>query len=184
MACAAIIVAVVFMSALDWLFGRRGLKAAQRENEQAWLLVRAADSGDLHTVTSLLHHGADVNGHGPEGNTALCAAAARGRKAIVRLLIEKGADVNAANHAQWTPLLLAVSRGAYDVAEYLLDHGADARAALSDGWMAIHSVCKEGEMGVLKMLLSHGVKCWGKKALSPNSAGHGTTGSPAVNCTT
>ena len=126
MVCAAIIPAVVFLSLLDWLRGRSGAKAVRRGNGKAWILVRAADGGDLQTVTSLLSHGADVNGRGADGNTALCAAAGRGRKAIVRLLLEKGADVNAANNAGWTPLLLAVSRGAYDIAEMLLDSGADA----------------------------------------------------------
>ena len=165
MVCAAILVSVVFVSVLDWFRGRRGAKAVRRGNQQAWILVRAADAGDLQTVTSLLNHGADINGRGVEGNTALCAASGRGRKAIVRLLLqkgivhlllEKGADVNAANNAQWTPLLLAISRGAYDISEILLDSGADARAALSDGWTALHSACKEGEMGVVKNLLRHG----------------------------
>ena len=50
-----------------------------------------------------LDKGADVNGKGPGGLTALHAACANGREAIVKELLARGADTTLANDAGNTP---------------------------------------------------------------------------------
>src|SRR6266540_6887564 len=57
-------------------------------------LMRAAESGDLKEVQTLLDRGADVNAQGAAGHTALTLAAVAGHMEIVRALLKAGADPN------------------------------------------------------------------------------------------
>ena len=59
--------------------------------------------GELDELKKELDKGADVNGKGPGGLTALHAACANGHEAIVRELLARGADTTIANDAGNTP---------------------------------------------------------------------------------
>lgn len=62
------------------------------------------------------------------GDTALHAAALKGRVTVVAYLLEHGADVNKRNAAGSTPLHKALAGGHAAVAELLVRHGADGDA--------------------------------------------------------
>jgi ankyrin repeat protein len=55
----------------------------------------AAAYGQAPTVSLLLRHGAEINAHGQEQETALHLAAARGHHDVARILIASGAVVDA-----------------------------------------------------------------------------------------
>ncbi|KAM7196548.1 Ankyrin repeat-containing domain protein [Rhypophila sp. PSN 637] len=84
-----------------------------------WACLR----GDTEAVQLLLQHGADVNAHNANGQTALHAPG--GYKAeIVDALLEKGADINAENEIGQTPLAKAIEGGDLASFNLLLSRGA------------------------------------------------------------
>ena len=76
-------------------------------------------------VRSLLDAGADVNGRGISGVTALHTAAASGRLDIVELLLESGADIAAMDDNGNTPALTAAEAGQIKAVSFLAERGAD-----------------------------------------------------------
>lgn len=58
-------------------------------------LICAAKSDNVKVVEVLLKHGADVNGNGVDGETALMGAVNRRNFAMAEMLIKSGANVNA-----------------------------------------------------------------------------------------
>ena len=81
-------------------------------------------------VRLLLAHGADINARGGKYETALQAAAARGRLEVVKLLIERGADPMVEGGKFGSPLKAALGgkRRHYHVANYLRRHLAKMQA--------------------------------------------------------
>ena len=57
-------------------------------------LGAAAFKGDPRVVTAMLDGGAAIDGHGPDGRTALMLAAMFDRTSIVDLLLARGADAH------------------------------------------------------------------------------------------
>ena len=72
----------------------------------------------------LVSAGAEVNGKGRGGQTALIAAVSAGQQETVELLVSKGADVNLANDQGMTPLRAASRFPA--IADFLREQGAQA----------------------------------------------------------
>lgn len=56
--------------------------------------MRAASSGDIHTLRRLADEGVEVNGQSPNGTTALIAAIKNGHKDTAFELLELGADIS------------------------------------------------------------------------------------------
>src|SRR5271170_3235480 len=93
-------------------------------------LHRAARSGDLKQVESLVEAGTPVNGRDSLGGTPLHDAAWAGEVEIVDYLIRAGADVNARHsEGQSTPLDYAVLMNRFEVVEILIAHGAEVGSA-------------------------------------------------------
>ena len=67
----------------------------------------------------LVEGGAEVEGSGGDGRTALMMAAMFNRTAIVDYLISKGANPNVQDAKGVTPLMAAQTMGATDTAEQL-----------------------------------------------------------------
>jgi ankyrin repeat protein len=88
-------------------------------------LFDAAALSNLDKVRRLLDGGADPNQTGPNGNTALIAAAAQNDDRIVRLLLERGARVDQRGNLGRTALFNAVHGKNTAMAQTLLDAGAD-----------------------------------------------------------
>ncbi|KAK6949552.1 hypothetical protein Daesc_009635 [Daldinia eschscholtzii] len=87
-------------------------------------LVRAANGGYIHAVTTLLGNGAEVDIPERDGLTALGAAARSGHPSIVRLLQEQGANVNHKQIDWRMPLSMAAEYGHDDVVRLLIELGA------------------------------------------------------------
>jgi len=91
------------------------------------LISAASERPDQRTaiVKALLDAGADVNGRGVSGVTALHAAAESGRLDIVELLLKNGADITVADDKGNTPALTAAEAGQVKIVCYLAERGAD-----------------------------------------------------------
>ena len=68
-------------------------------------LFRAAYNGHVDDAKYAIENGADVNGKGRNGWTAMHKACAMGHLKIITLLLNKGADVNLANKYGETPAI-------------------------------------------------------------------------------
>ena len=90
-----------------------------KEPSTAHAFVRAAASGDLATVRSLLSSGADVNGPNEEGQTALILAAVMGHAEVVAHLISAGADPHMRDRLNLTALEWSTRRGFFEVTQLL-----------------------------------------------------------------
>ncbi len=102
-------------------------------------LHKAAKSGDLKQVETLVAGGVPVNARDSVGGTPLHDSAWAGERDVAEYLIRMGADVNA-RHAEGgsTPLHYAVMTNRVDVVELLLDRGADVAAVYNSGETALH----------------------------------------------
>ena len=90
-------------------------------------LVLAALSGSEANVQTLLSIGADIDGQGYNGLTALAAAATHSDARLVQLLLKAGANVNIRAHDPWHDALsLAIPNR--HIVQLLLDAGADFNA--------------------------------------------------------
>jgi ankyrin repeat protein/truncated hemoglobin YjbI len=115
---------------------------------------------ELHRVRVLLGYGADVNGHGREGLTALHYAVRSGKLPVIRLLLEHGADVTARAPDGATPLLeLAKTRATFDhvgVLELLAEYGADLDARTAAGARLLDFYASHGKPEAVRWMLAHG----------------------------
>ena len=91
-------------------------------------LISAAVQGNLEEVKRLLTQGAEINGTGRAGHTALIVASAQGHTAVVQYLLERGANINARGKNDATALIAAARRWHEEIVQLLLDHGADVHA--------------------------------------------------------
>jgi ankyrin repeat protein len=98
-----------------------GVQAGELEDN----LLKAAASGDVNGVQSMLDSGADINARGSLQKTALIRATENGHTGIVRLLLDKGADVNARDNLGGTALMMAAAAKNIDVVRALITKGAD-----------------------------------------------------------
>lgn len=78
-------------------------------------------------AVALLEAGANIDGPGKDGLTALHCAAKGNHLHVVRFLLERGADARALTDAQDTPLMLA-GRGGFAEAAGLIEARAQAQA--------------------------------------------------------
>ena len=82
-------------------------------------LAAAAFKGYGSVIETMLDHGAETDGSGPDGKTALMMAAMFNRTDIVDLLLARGGDPEARDAAGLTARDLAEKMGAADTAARL-----------------------------------------------------------------
>lgn len=120
-------------------------------------LVRAAATGDLEQVRSLLAKGADVAETDEEGWSALHAAASRRHPQIVEVLLAAGADPQAATTDGFTVLLNAAGVGDARSIAALLRAGAQVQVRDDRfGWTPLSRAAEHGNAPVLELLLAGG----------------------------
>jgi ankyrin repeat protein len=135
-------------------------------------LHNSARNGHVEVLKVLLKGGADVNCHGPYGQTALHIACANGHADAIRVLAEDGADLNARDDNNFTPLYEASLWGNFRSVEVLVTLGSDTTLGTSieqdfSDWTPLIVSSEEGYLRCLQILL-------GAKA-DPNLARpHGT----------
>jgi len=98
--------------------------APAADSPRSAVLWRAAESGDVGTVQSLMSGQADINARDPQGRTALMLAALHDQAAVVSVLLEHGADPNVPDAHGSTPLAAAAAGGHQAVVEALQRYGA------------------------------------------------------------
>jgi len=94
---------------------------------------RAAETGDVNELVSVLPRVKDINARNEHGVTALMRAAQHGRLRMVRVLLERGADANIIRNDKFTALALAAFFGHTEVVRALMENGADSQAATRHG---------------------------------------------------
>uniref|UniRef100_A0A3P8ZMB2 Tetratricopeptide repeat, ankyrin repeat and coiled-coil containing 2a n=1 Tax=Esox lucius TaxID=8010 RepID=A0A3P8ZMB2_ESOLU len=90
------------------------------------------------------------------GETALTAAAGRGKLEVCRLLLEQGAGVGQPNRRGMVPLFSAVRQGHWQIVDLLLNHGADVNMADKQGRTPLMMASSEGHLGTAEFLLAQG----------------------------
>ena len=116
-------------------------------------LIRAAETGDLTQVRTLLAQGASVKARDARGRTALLAATQGNRVEAARLLIEAGADVNAQDDIRDSAFLLAGARGSVEILRMTLEAGADLKSTNRYGGTALIPACHYGHVETVRELL-------------------------------
>jgi uncharacterized protein len=94
---------------------------------------RAAETGDVDELVSVLPRVKDINARNGHGVTALMRAAQHGRLRVVRVLLERGADANIIRNDKFTALALAAFFGHTEIVRALMEHGADSQVSTRHG---------------------------------------------------
>jgi uncharacterized protein len=114
--------------------------------------VRCAAEGDQKALTLFLQAGFDPNTPNSANNTALMAAAERGRADIVKLLLDNKANPNVAGRDGSTPLMVAAQNNQPDIVKLLLSRGADPNHQDSSGWTAVLKAAYQGNAKCIALL--------------------------------
>ncbi len=119
-------------------------------------LCYAARKGKLNQVQQLLQEGADVNGKGDGGRTALEEAARNGHTGIVKVLLDNGADINGKDDIGITSLTGAASNGHTSVVIALIAQGANVNVFNKYGFTVLMDAAHHDRATIVKILLGAG----------------------------
>lgn len=128
------------------------------QKELQFLLVRAIEEEQLHSIESLVAQGVNVNCTILYSKTPLTHAIELNITSVAKLLVTCGADVNTPEslaHAR-RPLHLALSVHNYDMMEFLLQKGADVDASDGCKITPLQLACFMGDEPAVEILLSAG----------------------------
>ncbi|XP_062813101.1 protein TANC2 isoform X1 [Anolis carolinensis] len=157
---------VKFLIQCDWTMAgqQQGVFKKSQAIQQA--LIAAASMGYTEIVSYLLDlpekdeeevERAQINSFDSLwGETALTAAAGRGKLEVCRLLLEQGAAVAQPNRRGVVPLFSAVRQGHWQIVDLLLTHGADVNMADKQGRTPLMMAASEGHLSTVEFLLSQG----------------------------
>lgn len=120
------------------------------------ILWKAASSGDLKRVESLISNGADVNSKNEDGLTPLHVAAVRGQLAVVDFLINNGADVNTKTKDGKTLLHHVAREGHFEVVALLIDSGSDLNAKDVAGRTPLNCAMRWRKYDIAMLLINRG----------------------------
>ena len=129
-------------------------------------LLHASYCGNIQDIETILStDDVDVNGTGPDGETALLVACVTHQWPTVFKLLALDADPNVGNRDGLTPLHVATLTGSLDAVRGLIGHGADVdtrlrttitEKTLLQGDTPLHSACRAGHLAVVQILLKNG----------------------------
>ncbi|XP_061649051.1 protein TANC1 isoform X3 [Phyllopteryx taeniolatus] len=124
-------------------------------------LIGAASMGHTQVVSGLLavknEYAVQIDSHDTLwGETALTAAAGRGKMEVCGFLLEQGVTVQQVNRRGVSPLFCAVRQGHWQIAELLLQHGADINVSDKQGRTLLMVAACEGHLSTVDFLLSKG----------------------------
>uniref|UniRef100_A0A8C8D1J2 Protein TANC2-like n=1 Tax=Oncorhynchus tshawytscha TaxID=74940 RepID=A0A8C8D1J2_ONCTS len=160
---------VKFLIQWDWAMGQpqqqqQGAFSKSHAIQQA--LIAAASMGYTEIASYLLDlpekdeeevERAQINNFDTLwGETALTAAAGRGKLDVCRLLLEQGAAVAQPNRRGIVPLFSAVRQGNWQIVDLLLTHGADVNLADKQSRTPLMMAASEGHLGTVEFLLAQG----------------------------
>uniref|UniRef100_A0A8C4XU89 Tetratricopeptide repeat, ankyrin repeat and coiled-coil containing 1 n=1 Tax=Falco tinnunculus TaxID=100819 RepID=A0A8C4XU89_FALTI len=124
-------------------------------------LTAASSMGHCQVISYILtiekDHEIDINDTDDLwGETALTAAAGRGKLEVCKLLVEHGAVVTRANRRGIPPLFCAVRQGHWQIAKLLVEHGSDVNLSDKQGRTPLMVASCEGHLSTVEFLLSEG----------------------------
>ncbi|XP_051666347.1 protein TANC1 isoform X2 [Manacus candei] len=150
-----------YLLGLVWVAPCREQDALRKRQALHQALTAAASMGHCQVVHYILtvekDHDMDINDTDALwGETALTAAAGRGKLDVCELLLGRGAAVTRANRRGVPPLLCAVRQGHWQVAKLLVEHGADVNLSDKQGRTPLMVASCEGHLSTVEFLLSEG----------------------------
>ncbi|XP_043750067.1 protein TANC1 isoform X7 [Cervus elaphus] len=150
-----------YLLTCEWSLGPPQPGALRKSQALQQALTAAASMGHSAVLQCLLglekEHEIDVNGTDTLwGETALTAAAGRGKLEVCELLLERGAAVSRTNRRGVPPLFCAARQGHWQIVRLLLDHGCDVNLSDKQGRTPLMVAACEGHLSTVEFLLSKG----------------------------
>ncbi|KAG8566690.1 hypothetical protein GDO81_013344 [Engystomops pustulosus] len=157
---------VKYLIQWDWTMAGQQSGVLKKSQAIQQALIAAASMGYSEIVSYLLdlpekdeeeEQRAQINSFdGLWGETALTAAAGRGKLDVCRLLLEQGAAVSQPNRRGVVPIFSAVRQGHWQIVDLLLTHGADVNMADKQGRTPLMTAASEGHVATVEFLLAQG----------------------------
>ncbi|NWW82001.1 TANC1 protein, partial [Climacteris rufus] len=150
-----------FLLGLVWVHSSPEEDLLRKRQALHQALTAAASMGHCQVVHYILtiekDHDMDINDTDALwGETALTAAAGRGKLEVCKLLLGHGAAVTRANRRGVPPLLCAVRQGHWQIAKLLVEQGADVNLSDKQGRTPLMVASCEGHLSTVEFLLSEG----------------------------
>ncbi|XP_021121598.1 protein TANC1 isoform X2 [Heterocephalus glaber] len=150
-----------YLLTCEWSMGPPQPSTLRKSQALQQALTAAASMGHSLVVQCLLgmeeEHEIEVNGTDTLwGETALTAAAGRGKLEICELLLERGAAVSRMNKRGVPPLFCAARQGHWQIVRLLLEHGCDVNLSDKQGRVPLMVAACEGHLSTVEFLLSKG----------------------------
>ncbi|XP_004743962.1 protein TANC1 isoform X6 [Mustela putorius furo] len=150
-----------YLLTCEWSAGPSQPGVLRKSQALQQALTAAASMGHSSVVQCLLglekEHKIDVNGTDALwGETALTAAAGRGKLEVCELLLEHGAAVSRTNRRGVPPLFCAARQGHWQIVRLLLDRGCDVSLSDKQGRTPLMVAACEGHLSTVEFLLSKG----------------------------
>lgn len=130
------------------------------DGHNEWPLHKAAETGQVDVIETLLANAADVNARDPVGRTPLFLATEENQFAAMKLLIRAGAKANYKDSLGRSPLHVVAQGGRAEAIPMLLEILADVNASDSQGRTPLHLAAQRhpADPKVLTALLNAGAK--------------------------
>jgi len=116
-------------------------------------LHRAAYSGFVNVVNTLLNNGAEVNIVNNRNKTALHYATLNGHDDVIRELLINKANINVKDSFGRSPLCWGALKGHNDAVKMLLKNGADVNFIDDNNQTALHMASQGGHCNVIEELI-------------------------------
>ncbi|XP_078117915.1 protein TANC1 isoform X8 [Sander vitreus] len=150
---------IQYLLELEWSAEGQQQDCALKNKALQQALIAASSMGHTQVVRGLLvlnnEHAVQIDSHDTLwGETALTAAAGRGKMEVCSFLLEQGALVQQVNRRGVSPLFCAVRQGHWQIAELLLQHGADINISDKQGRTLLMVAACEGHLSTVEFLLS------------------------------
>uniref|UniRef100_A0A096M9Z9 Tetratricopeptide repeat, ankyrin repeat and coiled-coil containing 1 n=1 Tax=Poecilia formosa TaxID=48698 RepID=A0A096M9Z9_POEFO len=152
---------IQYLLELEWSGEGQQQDSSLKNKALQQALIAASSMGHTQVVRALLalknEHAVQIDSHDTLwGETALTAAAGRGKMEVCGFLLEQGAVVQQVNRRGVSPLFCAVRQGHWQIAELLLQHGADINISDKQGRTLLMVAACEGHLSTVEFLLSKG----------------------------
>ncbi|XP_073926982.1 protein TANC1 isoform X8 [Castor canadensis] len=150
-----------YLLTCEWSVGPPQPGTLRKSQALQQALTAAASMGHSSVVQCLLgmeeEHEIEVNGTDTLwGETALTAAAGRGKLEVCELLLERGAAVSRTNRRGVLPLFCAARQGHWQIVRLLLERGCDVNLSDKQGRTPLMVAACEGHLSTVEFLLSKG----------------------------
>ncbi|XP_059822477.1 protein TANC1 isoform X2 [Hypanus sabinus] len=149
---------IEYLLKADWTSSIQSFKKSQALQQA---LIAAASMGHTEVVKNLHaldgEHRIDINSFDTLwGETALTAAAGRGKLEVCEQLLHRGAVVSHPNRRGISPVFCAARQGHWQIADLLFRHGADVNTTDKQGRTPLMVASCEGHVNTVEFLLSKG----------------------------